>query len=501
MKLSNLLKFNEVVIQCHDNPDADAIASGWGLYKYFEKMGKKVRFIYGGKFPVQKGNLVLMKDSFRVPIEYVKELDAPELLLTVDCQYGEGNVTKFDAKNIAVIDHHQVSGKLPELSEVRSNLGSCSTLVWDLLREEGIDANSDPDFATAFYYGLMTDTNNFAEISHPLDRDMREDLDYRRSSISLFRNSNLSKAELKIAGEALGNSEFNEQYNYGVVESKPCDPNILGVISDMLLEVQGVNTCLVYSVLPFGVKLSIRSCIKEVKASELADFICEGLGSGGGHLEKAGGFLQKELMDEKGIEYTPEAINGYLKEVMNRYFSTSEIIYAKDYVCDISETKRYQKKRIFLGYVDPKEMGALGSTVTIRTIEGDMDVELTDQIYIMLGVVGEVYFMKKATFERSYEYSDEPYEYTFDYSPTVKDVKTGEVINLVSHIKGCYSVGTATIVGKQIDHRVKVFTSWDEEKYYLGKPGDFLVARDDNPNDVYIVQEDIFYRTYEEIND
>lgn len=32
MMLDELLGYDHVTIQCHDNPDADAIASGYGLY-------------------------------------------------------------------------------------------------------------------------------------------------------------------------------------------------------------------------------------------------------------------------------------------------------------------------------------------------------------------------------------------------------------------------------------------------------------------------------------
>ena len=34
MKLAELEKYNPITIQCHDNPDADALASGFGLYSY-----------------------------------------------------------------------------------------------------------------------------------------------------------------------------------------------------------------------------------------------------------------------------------------------------------------------------------------------------------------------------------------------------------------------------------------------------------------------------------
>ena len=42
---------------------------------------------------------------------------------------------------------------LPELNEVRSNFGSCSTIVWDLLSKEGMDVNDNTDLATALATG------------------------------------------------------------------------------------------------------------------------------------------------------------------------------------------------------------------------------------------------------------------------------------------------------------------------------------------------------------
>ena len=62
MKLRDLLPFDSIVIQTHDNPDADAIASGFGLYSYFLSKGKKVRLIYGGKNKIGKSNLLLMTE-------------------------------------------------------------------------------------------------------------------------------------------------------------------------------------------------------------------------------------------------------------------------------------------------------------------------------------------------------------------------------------------------------------------------------------------------------
>ena len=92
MRLSDLLPFNNIVIQCHDNPDADALASGMALHWYFSKHGKQVRFIYRGNNKVQKSNLVIMLTELSIPVSYEPGFDGfdeePDLLITVDCQYG-----------------------------------------------------------------------------------------------------------------------------------------------------------------------------------------------------------------------------------------------------------------------------------------------------------------------------------------------------------------------------------------------------------------------------
>ena len=501
MKLSDLLAFDKIVVQCHDNPDADAIASGFGVYLYLKEKGKKVRFIYSGKTRINKSNLQLMIKELSIPLSYVTKLDKPDLLVTVDCQYGEGNVTRFEAGEIAVIDHHQVSGHLPLLNEVRSNLGSCSTLVRELLRMEGIDFNYDKRLSTALYFGLMKDTNYFSEIFHPLDKDLRDDAMFERTTITRFRNANLSMEEMQIAGRALLDYEYNEQYRYAVVEAEPCDPNVLGMVSDLMLEVDTVDTCLVFSRLAYGVKVSVRSCVKEVKASELADFITKDIGSGGGHMEKAGGFIQNELLckacEEKGYTFDSDGITELLKFRMDDYFDDIEIIHAESYVADVSDMEAFRKKRLTIGYVEAAGVFPVGSVVTIRTLEGDLDVDITDDLIIKIGVQGEVYPSRREQFLKTYDLIDEPYYFDGEYEPTVKDIVEARHVSLIPHAKACVATGETIIYTKQLDHRVKVFTAWDDEKYMLGKEGDYLAIRQDDLHDVYIIEKSIFENTYE----
>ena len=498
MKLSDLLKFNNIYVQAHDNPDADAIGSGYGVYKYLIANGKSPRLIYSGKRQITKSNLVLMVKNLEIPIEYITELyEVPELLITVDCQYGESNVTKFDAKNVAIIDHHQVSQILPELSEVRSNVGSCSAVVHHMLEKEGFDDNLDENLATALYYGLMTDTNNFTEIHHPLDKDLRDDIKFNHMDITRFKNSNLSIDELGIAGRALLSAFYNEEYRFGIVESEPCDPNILGIISDMLLEVDKVDTCLVYSILPSGVKISVRSCIRETRANELAEYIARGVGNGGGHIVKAGGFLQNDLLSKEGISQG-EGLYEFFNERMVNYFKHSEVIYAASYKADISSMLPYKKRHLHLGYVDAGVIFDEGTKLQVRTMEGDIEIKVTDGLYIMIGISGEIYPQERENFEKNYWYSDAEYVYPGEYEPNVKVGEEGKAVKLTPYVKSCISSGQNKVYVKRLDHRVKLFTEWDPDRYYVGKVGDYLACREEDTSDVYIIDQNIFDMTYEE---
>ena len=85
--IKEFCSYKNVVIQCHNFPDADTIGSGFALYKYFMDAGCNARLVYSGSAPISKTNLVLLVSHLGIPIEYVPEPDPVDgLLVTVDCQ-------------------------------------------------------------------------------------------------------------------------------------------------------------------------------------------------------------------------------------------------------------------------------------------------------------------------------------------------------------------------------------------------------------------------------
>ncbi len=506
MFLKELEKYDDITIQCHDNPDADALASGYGLYCYYKDKGKNVKLIYSGKNQIQKSNLLMMVEKLSIPVEYMEpkeDMAVKGLLITTDCQYGQGNVTKIHADVVAVIDHHQDCKPDVKYSYIQTGIGSCSTIVWNLLNEHGFEVTDEEHLGTALYYGLYTDTNQFSELFNPVDKDAMDGIVHDKSMITVLKNCNLSLRELEIAGIAILRYTYNEELGFGLVHSQPCDPNILGLISDFLLQVDKIDTCLVYNETTDGIKLSVRSCIREVNASELAEFLCEDMGSGGGHFDKAGGFINQKKFEES---YPGVHTEAYFNNKMMEYFEKYELVYASKYEADISTMKLYMKNKLPIGVVKMTDVLSVGMPITVRTMEGDMDLIVEDDLYVIIGVKGEVYPIREEKLNRTYKMLDKPYVYKECvirdvYVPTIKNRVTGKNHLLTEYAKTYVPTGDTMIYARPLTKGVKVFTAWDQERYMLGKEGDYLALRTDDFHDVYVVEKEVFGITYSEVKE
>lgn len=318
MFLEKFDKYHSIYIQCHDGPDADALGAGYGLYAYFRSVGKDVHLVYAGEHRITKPSLLLMVEELEIPLEYVTELPEHDILITVDCQYQGGNITPLSANAVGMIDHHPVCVEVDELCCIFPEYGSCCTVIWSLLQEMNYDVNGDRKVATALYYGLYSDTGELSEIYHPVDRQMRDSLQIDRDKLEQMIHSNLLREELQIAGEALTDYYYDEEMRFALLHTKPCDPNLLGVISDLVNHVATIDYCVVYNETPIGYKMSVRSAKSDIAASYLAEYISRGIGAGGGHTNKAGGMVMKKMLTR---QYPGEDIEPILRQRMRQCIS------------------------------------------------------------------------------------------------------------------------------------------------------------------------------------
>lgn len=319
--LQQFLDKKRICIQCHNNPDSDTLASAYGLYCFFTDKGIETEIIYSGLKQIEKYNLLYMVEHCEIPVRYVKELPKTELLLIVDGQYGQGNVEKFHAPEIGVIDHHLRVQEENERTLIAPGYQSCSTIIWELLEEEGYPVKENEKLCVALLFGLFIDTASFYDLYGDKDIKMRLALSGEYPLFDRLIKSCMTVAELMIVSDAMYNHYFEYRKRFAIVSALKCDQSILGIIGDFVIQVDRILVSFAYTEINGGYQISIRSCDNKILANQLAAFLCEGIGSGGGHAQKAGGriFIEKyenQYGKEDFLEFAIRKLNEYIPDAV-----------------------------------------------------------------------------------------------------------------------------------------------------------------------------------------
>ncbi len=286
----------------------------------------------------------------------------------------------------------------------------------------------------------------------------------------------------------------DEKNKYMLIQADSCDPEGLGKLCNHWEEENKGDLCVVYGQDPAGCKFAVRSCTNEVRADEIASYLAENVGAGGGKGTSAGGFLSECLLLVRRQNADYEA---YFQERLNQYFDQYQIVRSEEYKADMNQMKCYRKKKTKLGVVCTADFLKEGTPVLVRTLEGDMECISSQDLYIMIGIDGEVYPIREEKFRHSYEFTDGKPEYVSEYEPVIHNTITGEAYQLVPHMRTCQARDVHHIFARQLTESTKVFTQWDRYKYLKGVKGDYIAVREDDLSDVYIIEQSVFLRSYE----
>ena len=106
-------QFDRALIVTHDNPDPDAIATGWALRELItRRIGVPTRLVGGGA--IVRAENRYMVELLRPPIELVDRLDFDErtAIILVDCGVSATHHLLAGRREwpTAVIDHHVTAG-------------------------------------------------------------------------------------------------------------------------------------------------------------------------------------------------------------------------------------------------------------------------------------------------------------------------------------------------------------------------------------------------------
>ena len=221
-------------------------------------------------------------------------------------------------------------------------------------------------------------------------------------------------------------------------------------------------------------------------------FLTEGIGSGSGHYEKAGGFINKALFEERYDALTSEE---YIEKKLNEYFDTIPVIYAGKWDMDVTDMEQYIMGNIPAGFVPTEDIWPTGTKFKIRTIRGDISIVADPATYVILGTQGDVYPIGKELFERKYRVLEGRYVFESSYAPVARTKKESEAKLLMDLAIRCETMGKKKIYAKKLTAPVKVFGIYNEQEYMLGNTGDYLAVNTDNLKDIFIVDEKRFHET------
>ncbi len=292
-RIMQQIRREHIYIQTHNFPDPDAIASAYGLKQLLKHRGVEADICYKGK--IERYNTDKLRELLETELFEIEHMPVPigeeDEVILVDSQRGNSNIVDVPGKAIVCIDHHPFNCRFEYcFSDIRSKVGACASIIASYFFENQIPMNEKT--ATALAFGIRMDTMNLSRGVSKLDVEMiyqMYDL-CDEDTIHILQNNNLYFEDLAVYSQAISSIEVYGNVSFADA-GRDCPGGLVGSVSDFMLAIVMVDFSVVYSRDSEGIKLSVRSKKKFLDAGEIMKNSLEGLGSGGGHMEMAGGFV------------------------------------------------------------------------------------------------------------------------------------------------------------------------------------------------------------------
>lgn len=289
-QLVTLLRGHTVRIQTHNFPDPDAIASAFGLQYLLRCFEIPAAICYDGK--VDKLSVVKMVESFGIEMVPYTELPLSEsdYVVLVDGQKRNTNITDIPGDEVACIDHHPTLRDCTYRYQDIRVTGACASIIAEYLQESGVPLTET--VASALFYGLKMDTDSFNRGITKTDIAMFDFL-YEYTDMELVNRmyyNNMELLDLRAYGAAIENIQIFSRVGIAHIPFA-CEDALAAMVADFILKLDVVTFAVIYVEKDGGLKFSVRSEEEGLHAGNITAAALQGLGSGGGHAEMAGGYI------------------------------------------------------------------------------------------------------------------------------------------------------------------------------------------------------------------
>jgi len=289
------------------NADPDALASAMALRRLLSYRVKSV--VIGYPNEIRRLNNLTMVERLKIPIERLHKLNSKDFSKTVLLDSQPSHLPCFEKIQFdAVIDHHPHSdGWQAGFADIRPEYGAVSTIMVEYLRAAGI--RPSVSLATALFYGIKVDTQNFELKAEAVDGIAFHYLFNRanRNLVRKFELSDLRRSELKYFKEALNEMQVHQRRGY-VHLGKVRTPDVLVIIADFLNHVDGIDWVLVSGIHNERLVVIFRCDGYRKHAGTLARKIFGELGSAGGHREAARAEVPLKNLPVRDQDFTTNSL-------------------------------------------------------------------------------------------------------------------------------------------------------------------------------------------------
>ncbi|MDR3123127.1 MAG: DHH family phosphoesterase [Treponema sp.] len=282
-----------VVIQTHDFPDHDAMASAFALSLLLERFGFVPKLLYRGI--IRSYSLWSMISDLAIPVTRITGEVSEEWRHT-PCIVVDGNPTNSNAQQmtdllLGVIDHHGNSEQ-PDCPfvDIRTDYGACSSIIESYWHE--LNLSPDKIAATALLMGIQMDTDFLSRRVHRADLDalhrifLTADWEYGSRVVKAA----LSKKDLNSLQTAIANARMQEGIFFSVINEE-ITQEVISILADFFLRLREVSITILVENKGETRPVSVRSQLQGVSAARVIQAALQGIGEGGGHDYMAGGLL------------------------------------------------------------------------------------------------------------------------------------------------------------------------------------------------------------------
>ena len=298
------------------NADPDAMASALALKRLLWRKVKKTLICRVNAIK-RSDNLAMIK-LLGLQVPYVNRVDTSKVTkwAIVDGQpdhHPRFSKVKFDI----IIDHHPPAQNLETpLIDIRDNFGAASSMLTEYLRAASIKPSAR--LATALFYGIKTDTDNFARSSSANDIKAFKYL-YPFVNLNIIKkieSSEINKANLAAFQAAFDNLEFIGSVVYihmGTVD----DADSLVLLADFFLKMAEATWCFVSGICGQKVIIIVRNAGFRLHAGKLVQRLFSDLGSAGGHRNAARVDIPLEALMRK-FDTPTFKVDDYIREKIKK---------------------------------------------------------------------------------------------------------------------------------------------------------------------------------------